>query len=803
MSSSPRYRRGTSVIAALVFAAILGAVALSLNAMQSNSANTAAMPASLFAGITAVNSLAAAPNTIVTGTPAPTGTPTTPATQAEGNQQTCQQVIDAAAAKGQATQKQTVTDQSTSNNLKDSCNAAVINQSTAPALQQQYPGTWQTMALTYRCVGKSGTLTTNPDGTLTEVLNPDPSLDGGQCMVQNCSASASGTPTKCQAATLTQGVDSSALSAAATSPAGTQAPDVTPDTSLPAACQTGGLGSEACQAALAQAGTAAPNLAADGCAAGAPSGGGSVAGSTSYYCGTAPQAQAQLSQLSSQGVSNCSLIDQYSVTCTNNAPAPVPSPCPTGVTNCTQAPPVAPPAAAPAANNNNGLGSLGNLGSLASLLSGLAKGLTSSASPCTATQQNPYIGGNGTTLVPVQTVNAYGQVQTTYVQQQQTGINSLGQPCTTAQPQTSSQAPYGTGSNGVACNAPPAVPQCATGATAQPTSSQGNGCTDGYQCVPTSSTLGQTPTPQLSCSPQTADVGESIAISFSCQNATGSSGAGFSTNNQISGSASSTIAAPPAGENTANYGLTCTNNGQVASAQCSVQVNQPAIDLVADPQYVQSGATASIGWVTAGMQSCIISSPTDATFTANNSGDQNVNGVAQTDAITQNTQFNLTCQTLGGQTKEASTIVSIGNAISTTATSTGAVSISSTADGQAVNHGDTVTVTWNASTTVSNSAVALWLIDVNSEQATALISGDEPLSGTYQWQLPAVGATCNQNSYATCASDLVAGDPYGIEAAIYTPASAYIGPASSAPAGSVTPTYEYYGYTPNIFTVGQ
>jgi hypothetical protein len=175
-----------------------------------------------------------------------------------------------------------------------------------------------------------------------------------------------------------------------------------------------------------------------------------------------------------------------------------------------------------------------------------------------------------------------------------------------------------------------------------------NGCLASYQCVPgAGSTLGQTPTPQISCSPQVADVNESVAISYSCQNATGSSGSGFSTNGQTSGSATATIISPPSGTNTATYGLTCTGSGQSASAQCSVQINQPAIDLVADPQSVPSGNTTSIGWVTAGMQSCVISSAQDANFTQENAGSTNVNGVAQSDAITQNTTYTLTCQTLG------------------------------------------------------------------------------------------------------------------------------------------------------------
>lgn len=264
----------------------------------------------------------------------------------------------------------------------------------------------------------------------------------------------------------------------------------------------------------------------------------------------------------------------------------------------------------------------------------------------------------------------------------------------------------------------------------------------------------------------------------------------------MSGSATVTVQAPPSGTNSASYGLTCTNNGQNASAQCHIQINQPAIDLVANPQSVPSGQTATIGWVTAGMKSCVISSPQDTSFTQQNASNTNVNGAAQSDALSSSTEFDLTCTTLGGQTKTASTVVTIG------ATSTAAsVNVSSTIDGQSVNHGGTATITWSVSNPPSNSAVALWLIDLRSEQATALIASNQSMSGTYQWQLPAAGSSCDQNSLAPCAADIVAGNSYGIEASVYTPPNAYFG--SSVPSGSVGPNYLDYGYTANPFTVGQ
>jgi hypothetical protein len=289
-----------------------------------------------------------------------------------------------------------------------------------------------------------------------------------------------------------------------------------------------------------------------------------------------------------------------------------------------------------------------------------------------------------------------------------------------------------------------------------------------------------------------------VAISYSCQNATGSSGSGFTTGNQLSGSASATITAPPTGTNTATYGLTCTNNGQNANTSCSVQINQPSIDLVADPQAVPEGQTSTIGWITQGMQSCVISSPQDSTFTAANASDQNTSGSAPTDPIMSSTSYTLTCQTLGGETKTAQTTVTIG----TGSSANDNITVNSSVDGASANHGGTVTINWQSTSTPSGSAVSLWLIDVQSEHATALIAGDQSINGTYQWQIPAVGSTCDQNSVAPCATDLVAGDSYGIEAAVYTPSNAYLG-GSPQPSNPVDPDYSAYAYTVTPFVVGQ
>ncbi|HUO50418.1 MAG TPA: Ser-Thr-rich GPI-anchored membrane family protein, partial [Candidatus Paceibacterota bacterium] len=365
----------------------------------------------------------------------------------------------------------------------------------------------------------------------------------------------------------------------------------------------------------------------------------------------------------------------------------------------------------------------------------------------------------------------------------------------------SAQTPYGVGTNGQACGQPPAQPdpsQCTTGSW-QPTSASGNGCTTGFQCVPNGSSSGTAaPTAQLSCSPQTVEVGQSVAVAYACGGGSTTASSDAFTANGLSGSATIVVPQPPANTNTATYRLACSNaQGQTAGAQCSVQINQPSIVLVANPAQVPTGQTTTIGWVTAGMQSCVVSSPTDTSFTAQNASNKSVGGMATTNPITQATEYDLTCTTIGGQTTTASTTVKIGASATTQN-----VQVTSSADARTVNHGDTVTIQWQSQNAPSNSAVALWLVDLHTQAASALIAGQEPTSGSYQWTIPATGSSCNTNSPIACASDLLAGNSYGIEAAVYQPANAFLG-GSQVPSGAVNPSYSDSGYTPNPFSIGQ
>jgi hypothetical protein len=417
-----------------------------------------------------------------------------------------------------------------------------------------------------------------------------------------------------------------------------------------------------------------------------------------------------------------------------------------------QAPPDAPAPTAPAAKSGFDLGSLGKVG--LSFLTGVAQGVSRSLQ---------------------------GQQ---YVQQMQAAQSAAQQ----------AAAPYGAGTDGYACPPPqpqPSATQCTIGNWQQ--NYQSNRCPSTWQCVPTNTaTTATQPSASISCQPQTADVGMNISISYSCTNATGSTAGGFSTNNQLSGSATAVITAPPVGANIATYGLTCINQSQsqslTASAQCAVQINQPSIVLIANPSVVATSSTTAIGWVTSGMSACTISSPDSQVFTAANVGNTSVNGVAITPPLTAPLRAVLNCQTIGGSTKTAITTVTIGGNTSSVSSSTAPLSVRSSADNGSVAHGDTITVNWTSINPPTGSSVSLWLVNKLTKTANAVIASTLAVTGVYTWYVPAIGATCNPNASNVCASDLVGGDNYAIEAVMYTPSNAYVGDGT-APSNPIAPVY--------------
>jgi hypothetical protein len=74
---------------------------------------------------------------------------------------------------------------------------------------------------------------------------------------------------------------------------------------------------------------------------------------------------------------------------------------------------------------------------------------------------------------------------------------------------------------------------------------------------------------------------------------------------------------------------------------------------------VKGGDATSLGWITTGMKSCTIANADFKDWTAQQVNNTNVNGAVQSPPITKNTLFVLDCNSLGGQTKEATVQVNI------------------------------------------------------------------------------------------------------------------------------------------------
>ncbi|HUO50399.1 MAG TPA: hypothetical protein VMU25_02440, partial [Candidatus Paceibacterota bacterium] len=181
---SPRYRRGTSIIAALIFAAVLGGIALSLNAVHPQNQRSITAAADATAGSTA-----------------PTPANGAGATNNVGYTASCAQIIQAAASVGGPSDFSPITD--SKENLKDSCNAVIRKTGDAfvQAVGNQSYDVWRHNPNVYQCVGKSGTLKDNGNGTFTETMHADENVPAGKCSTEICDASG-----KCGSAQLTSGV---------------------------------------------------------------------------------------------------------------------------------------------------------------------------------------------------------------------------------------------------------------------------------------------------------------------------------------------------------------------------------------------------------------------------------------------------------------------------------------------------------------------------------------------------------------------------------------------------------------------
>lgn len=434
----------------------------------------------------------------------------------------------------------------------------------------------------------------------------------------------------------------------------------------------------------------------------------------------------------------------------------------------------------PQANSSTGNSGFGS--AMQSLLSGFLKGFTAGNTSGTAqacsTDANTYAQQQ---QLYNQQLQQYNYQLQQYNQQSYYGTNygltapTPPQPCT---PSTGSQ-----------CSSQPSQPaasSCSAG-TWKPTYS--GSCITGWQCVPSSTTAA--PTALLSCQPKTADVGTSVSVSYTCTNSVSSSALGFSTGGALSGSATTTVVAPASGT-TNTLTLTCSNGSTTASDQCSIQVVQPSIILVANPKAVTAGEGTSIGWITSGMKSCVVSSPDLPDFTAKNASNTSVNGMATTSALTAPALIQLSCTTLGGATKSATTTVSVVG-VDDSVRDGFFNAVSSTLDGKStIVRGTTTKITWDTEGAPADARVSLWLFDERLGLTTVKIADDLAADGAYDWKLPKTGDACDDSANVVCASDLVPGRQYSIDAYLYRPAAK-------------SEDIVYYGsaYTEDPFTISE
>ncbi len=387
-----------------------------------------------------------------------------------------------------------------------------------------------------------------------------------------------------------------------------------------------------------------------------------------YNCdktGCYPARDANVDELTAKGFTCTASAGDPNQVCTPPAKAPAPDPTkttttpkpdPTKTTTTAQPDPTKRQQTTfqqdPQDNNNNNNQNKSGMPDIASMLKGLMGGSPGGSASPAAGNQTPQAPGTcpgGQLLCSNNTLySRNNQCVDTPMQTCPTGCAPAGNACATAQQ----------------CPTAPAQPDpagCANG-TWKPT--YNGACVGSWQCVPSGTGTGTNGslTAQISCNPQVADVGMSIAIAYSCSAGT-STGTGFQTNGAQSGSALATTTNPAAGSNSASYGLTCNSAGTVATAQCSVQVGKPSIVLIANPKDVASGGQSALGWITSGMQSCVISSPDIPAFTTQNAGNTNVNGTATTPPLTKTATtsyaFVLHCVTVGGGTRDASTTVTV------------------------------------------------------------------------------------------------------------------------------------------------
>ena len=103
------------------------------------------------------------------------------------------------------------------------------------------------------------------------------------------------------------------------------------------------------------------------------------------------------------------------------------------------------------------------------------------------------------------------------------------------------------------------------------------------------------------------------------------------------------------------------------------------------------------------------------------------------------------------------------------------VSVTTSADGENVHQGDTLTISWKTSNAPAGSAIALFPEKAVTGRRFDPIATSKPTSGSYTWQVPIfvmLPIPCAPDITGGCVGSMNPGTTYKIVARLYTPGNA-------------------------------
>jgi hypothetical protein len=252
---------------------------------------------------------------------------------------------------------------------------------------------------------------------------------------------------------------------------------------------------------------------------------------------------------------------------------------------------------------------------------------------------------------------------------------------------------------------------------------EGDGLSSATGGAGTSSASAQRPTINLQLSSATVEAGESVTLMWNASNAQScSASGGWSGSRPTSGTLST---APLAA--TTSYTLNCTGSGGSASQSAEVQVTQPAptISLSASPTTIGTGASSTLTWSAKNAQSCTASGAWK--------GPVATSGTWLTDALSNNSQFVLSCTGPGGSSSQ-SAIVTVTSA---------APAIKLSASPSTVAPGGSSTLTWSSVNATRCSASGAWSGNLASSGSQS--SGPINTGSTFTLACTGLGGTATQS----------------------------------------------------------